>query len=78
MNNGKPGLLKLSLRAIQRAVLGKSSGAFLEHLTGSNEYWNRALAAQAGWPRQSPSGVEGTALLKQGDGPQSQNEDNQS
>jgi hypothetical protein len=66
MNDAKPGLLKRSLCAIQRAVLGKSSGAFLEHLTGSNEYWNRVLAAQAGWPQQSPPGVDETAPLKQG------------
>jgi hypothetical protein len=65
MKDGKPGLLQRSLRAIQGAVLGKSSSTFLEHLTGSEEYWNRVLAAQEGWPRQRAPGVGGVALLKQ-------------
>jgi hypothetical protein len=65
MKDGKPGLLQRSVRAIQRAVLGKSSSTFLEHLTGSEEYWNRVLAAQEGWPQQRAPGVGGAALLKQ-------------
>ncbi len=62
-------MLRHTLRAIQRAVLGKSSGTYLEQLTGSDEYWNRVVAAQVGWPQQSAPGVDQVARVKQGAGP---------
>jgi hypothetical protein len=39
-------------RALERALLGKSAPSYTKQFTGSDEYWERALAAQAGWPRQ--------------------------
>jgi hypothetical protein len=41
-------------RALERALLGKSAPSYVKQFTGSDEYWERALAAQAGWPRKPP------------------------
>jgi hypothetical protein len=40
--------------ALDRGVLGKSSHDSTKQITGSDEYWDRALAAQSGWPRKQP------------------------
>ena len=37
--------------ALIRGILGKSSHDYTKHLTGSDEYCKRAIAAQLGWPR---------------------------
>src|SRR5205823_5494399 len=39
-------------RALERALLGKSAPSYAKQFTGSDGYWERALAAQAGWPRE--------------------------
>jgi hypothetical protein len=39
---------------LKRAILGKSSHAYMKQFTGSDEYWNSAIAAQRGWPRRKP------------------------
>ncbi|HLN32708.1 MAG TPA: hypothetical protein VK395_33575 [Gemmataceae bacterium] len=54
-SNGSPGFVRRSLDACKRALLGKSGRVFLEqHLNGNNEYWDRAAAAQLGWPQKPP------------------------
>jgi hypothetical protein len=58
-NNENPRFLGRMLTALggalKRGILGKSSNDYLKQFTGSNEYWERAIAAQLGWPRnQSP------------------------
>jgi len=56
--NGRPGFLLRIFRALKRGMLGKSSAEFLEHLTGSSEYWDRAIAARSGWPQTPPPGSD--------------------
>jgi hypothetical protein len=51
-----PGLVRRLLRALggalQRGILGKSADAYMKQFTGSDEYWDRVIAAQLGWPQQ--------------------------
>lgn len=44
-------------RAVKHAILGKSSEAYMDSLTGGDpEYWHRAIRAELGWPGEvSPS-----------------------
>ena len=53
-----PGFLRRLLRALggalQRGILGKAADDHLKQFTGSDEYWDRVIAAQLGWPRQQP------------------------
>jgi hypothetical protein len=53
-----PGLLRRTWRALgvalRRCILGKSSPDYLKQFTGSDEYWDRAIAAQLGWPQEQP------------------------
>lgn len=35
------------VRALKRAILGKSSHDYTKQLTGNQEYWDRIMAAQA-------------------------------
>jgi hypothetical protein len=39
--------------ALKRGILGKSSADYVKQFTGSDAYWDRALAAQLGWPQKS-------------------------
>ena len=41
-------------RALERGVLGRSGHAYMKQFTGSDQYWDRALAAQRDWPREPP------------------------
>ncbi len=56
---GVPGLLG-------RAVLGKSSGAYMNahNLAGSGRYWDDAIEAQLGWPHERPSSTPSTRMPK--------------
>ena len=51
-----PGLLRRTLTAlggaIKRGILGKSSHEYMKQFTGGDEYWDRVIAAQRGWPRK--------------------------
>ena len=38
--------------ALKRGDLGKSSHDYMKQFTGSDEYWDRAIAAQLGWPQE--------------------------
>jgi hypothetical protein len=38
--------------ALKRGILGKSAHDYTKQFTGSDEYWDRVIAAQQGWPRQ--------------------------
>jgi hypothetical protein len=40
--------------ALRRGLLGRSGHDYTKQFTGSDEYWERAIAAQLGWPRQQP------------------------
>ena len=55
-----PGFLHRTLTALAgaltRGILGKSSGEYMKQFTGSAVYWERAIAAQRGWPQtESPA-----------------------
>lgn len=55
MSHESPRLWRRILRALKRAVLGRSTHDYGARFTGGDEYWDRAIAAQLGWPqRQSP------------------------
>ena len=41
-------------RALKRGLLGRSSPDYMEQFSGSDPYWDRALAAQLGWPQGPP------------------------
>src|SRR5262245_41217448 len=41
-------------RAFKRGLLGKSSHDYMKQFTGSDEYWDRVIAAQLGWPQKQP------------------------
>lgn len=50
-----PGLLRRIGAALRRSILGRSSHDCTGRFTHDDEYWDRVIAAQAGWPRlQSP------------------------
>ena len=53
-----PGFLRRILTALggalKREILGKSSHDYVKQFTGSDEYWDRAIAAQRGWPQKQP------------------------
>jgi len=38
------------MSAVRRAVLGRSSWVYLKQYTGSDAYWDKAIAAELGWP----------------------------
>jgi hypothetical protein len=41
--------------ALRRFILGRSDWDYLKQYTGSDAYWDNAIAAQNGWPKsQSP------------------------
>jgi hypothetical protein len=54
-----PGFLRRMLTALggalKRGILGKSSHGYMKQFTGSDEYANRAIAAQQGWPQKQPA-----------------------
>jgi hypothetical protein len=49
-----PGWLRRILtalgRALSRGILGRASPDYMKQYTGSDEYWDRVIAAQLGWP----------------------------
>jgi hypothetical protein len=46
----RDGWLRRTWTAIKRGLLGKSSHEYRKQFTGSDEYWDEAIAAQLGWP----------------------------
>jgi hypothetical protein len=38
----------------ERGILGKSSHEYMKQFAGSDQYWDRAIAAQLGWPQKPP------------------------
>jgi hypothetical protein len=56
MSQEGPGLLRrvwtVVGRALERGILGKSGHAYSQQFTGSDEYWDRVIAAQLGWPEK--------------------------
>ena len=62
-NRERPGLSRRLLTAlggaIKRGVLGKSSHEYMKQFTGGDEYWDKVIAAERGWPQQqSPKPIE--------------------
>lgn len=53
-NHEGPGLFHRLLIALKRLTLGKSTQVYMKQFTGGNEYWERAIAAQTGWPPKEP------------------------
>ncbi len=52
MNNSvMPGWLSRTWTAVRRGLLGKSTHEYMKQFTGSDEYWDEAIAAQRGWPQ---------------------------
>jgi hypothetical protein len=55
-SHASPGFLKRLLNALggglARGILGRSGHGYLKQFTGSDGYWDRAIAAQLGWPQQ--------------------------
>jgi hypothetical protein len=54
-----PGLLHRMLIALghglKRGILGKSSHDYMKQFSGRDDYWDRVIAAQLGWPeKQAP------------------------
>jgi hypothetical protein len=51
-----PGFWKRLLHALggglARGILGRSGHGYSKQFTGSDDYWDRAIAAQLGWPGQ--------------------------
>jgi hypothetical protein len=45
--------------ALQRGILGKANPMHLSEMTGSDEYEERAIAAQLGWPAREPGPPSG-------------------
>jgi hypothetical protein len=41
-------------RALKRGILGRSTHDYTKQFTGSDEYWDRVIQAQLGWPRKQP------------------------
>ncbi len=41
-----------------RGIQGKSGNGYLTRFAGDEEYWERAIAAQLGWPGEGPRGTE--------------------
>jgi hypothetical protein len=53
-DHNNSGLLRRVGAALRRAILGKSSHEYIGRFTGNDEYWDRVIAAQAGWPQVQP------------------------
>jgi hypothetical protein len=45
--------------ALSRGILGRSSPDYMKQFTGSDEYWERIIAAQLGWPLEQPRATGG-------------------
>lgn len=41
-------------RALKRGILGRSTHEYMKQFTGRDEYWDRVIAAQLGWPQKQP------------------------
>lgn len=50
-----PRMMGRVLAALGNALLGKTSHDHMKQFTGSDEYWDRAMAAELGWPQKQPA-----------------------
>jgi hypothetical protein len=59
-NHEKPGFFRRLLAAtgdvLARSFLGKSAPGYMKQFGGSDAYWDRAIAAQLGWPQKPAPG----------------------
>jgi hypothetical protein len=66
-----PGFLHRMLIALGRAlrggILGKSGHDYMKQFSGSDEYWDRVIAAQLGWPQKLPAKSDPDRFHSSGD-----------
>src|SRR5438445_11943998 len=55
------------LCALKRGILGRSSHECVKQFTGSDEYWDRVIAAQLGWPQKQPPKPDPDRFRSSGD-----------
>jgi hypothetical protein len=48
-------------RTLKRAILGKSTFEYLSEIAGGDEYWDRIIAAEQGWPQAKSSLEKGAS-----------------
>jgi hypothetical protein len=57
-SQASPGLFRRLLTALggvlARGILGQSAHDHMKQFTGSDEYWDRAIAARMAWPQERP------------------------
>jgi hypothetical protein len=53
--------------ALKRAILGRSTHAYMKQFSGSDEYWDRVIAAQLGWPQKQPPKPDPDRVRNSGD-----------
>jgi hypothetical protein len=41
--------------ALKRGMAGKSTTEYMKQFSGNDDYWDRAIAAQLGWPGEGPA-----------------------
>jgi hypothetical protein len=66
-----PGLLRRIFTvlggALKRGILGRSTHDYMKQFTGSDEYWDRVIAAQLGWPQKQPPEPDPDRFRNSGD-----------
>jgi hypothetical protein len=50
--NQRGSLFAQAWTALRKSLLGKSDPTYLVQLAGPDQYWEEAIAAEYGWPRQ--------------------------
>lgn len=61
-NPQKSGRVRRMAAALGRWLLGKTSHEYMKQFTGTNAYFDRAIAAQLGWPLKRPAKLESKKL----------------
>jgi hypothetical protein len=54
-------------RALERGILGRSGHHYMKQFAAGDQYWDRALAAQLGWPQKPPTPPEPDRFRPSGD-----------
>jgi hypothetical protein len=49
---------------LKRGVPGKSGRGYMQQFSGDNEYWDRVIAAQRGWPANGVAGKASARSVK--------------
>lgn len=51
---------------LKRGIQGKAGTAYMRQFTGDDEYWDRVIAAQLGWPGESTHGPDSAPSTSSG------------